>query len=179
MNHKPTVLILGSGEIARCLARLADVIGLPVTVCENNVHHYTWPEGTGIHQQNFSDQPWPLPPDTHAIIARGHEGDAESVASLLNHGAKRVYLIASARRAQSVIEQTAGNLENPKLLDRLSAPAGLDLGGNDSMEIAFSILAEIQLRHYETSGQALCEVRNQRIKNRSNRQTEECPGKRV
>lgn len=174
------LLVLGSGEIARLLVQLAQYAPYTITVCDDHVGQYSWPESISLKAFNFSDQPWPLTENTHAIIARGHEGDPENLLSLLQHHAQRVYLIASARRSQSIIDQVSPLLPAPDLLHMLSAPAGINLGGQSSYEIAQSILAEIQWRsNSQSSLQALTELRDERL-NRSltGQRNESCPGKR-
>ena len=174
------LLILGKGEIARQLCTLAISAGYPVDVMEADVSAIAWPPGTNLRSQVYSESPYRLPRHTHAIIVRGHEGDADSVATLLNHDAERVYLIASARRAQSVIESAAPLVEDSSRLSRLSAPAGLDLGGNGSAEIALSILAEIQMRHHGGSAQTLSDLRAERAAQpKSGHGDQLCPGKRA
>lgn len=157
------LLILGHGEIARCLARLADTAGYPVTVCDHGAEAFDWPGTVELIDKVYTDAAWPLANGTHAVIARGHNQDPLSVAMLLTQGAERVYLIASARRASAVIHEASAALDDPALLDRLSAPAGLALGGRDSMQIALSILAEIQWRAEggAGSGRPLSELREQ------------------
>ena len=81
----PSLLILGKGEIARCLAQLATTVGLSVTVSEPGAVGFPWPGGVEIRQAIYSDTPWPLADNTHAVIARGHEADPQSVAALLNY----------------------------------------------------------------------------------------------
>ena len=181
MNPEPVfLLILGSGEIARCLASLAAHAGYSVSVNDTEVFAHAWPAGCELSDADYVQQPYALPSSSHAIIVRGHAGDPTSVACLLEHDASRVYLIASARRAQSVIEAVRGKLDNPSLLERLSAPAGLDLGGKASMEIALSILAEIQLRRYQASGKLLTDLREVKISSPPEKNDQhECPGKRV
>ena len=173
------LLMLGKGEIVRALCALAVAVGYRVRVVEPGAAALAWPPGVTVLEQVYSDAPYPLPPHTHAVIARGHEGDAASVAALLNHGAERVYLIASARRSLSVIEAATPQVEDPARLARLSAPAGLDLGGKGSGEIALSILAEIQQRRHGGSGLALCDIREQRAQRPPSVTSDEaCPGKR-
>ena len=199
-----TLLILGKGEIARCLARLASTVGLSVMVSEPGARDIAWPTGIEIREAIYSDTPWPLACNTHAIIARGHEADPQSVAALLNYplqhsspqasqhalknslqhslqnkGAKHVYLIASAKRAAEVIRDATPQLIDSACIEHLSAPAGLDIGGNRSMEIALSILAEIQLRHHGKTGQALTNLREQHIQLKSSvEHNGNCPGKK-
>lgn len=173
------ILILGKGEIARQLSRLAALLEIPQRVVEPGASEENWPDGVEVVEQIYADAPFPLPLHTHAVIARGHEGDAESVAALLAHGAERVYLIASARRTLAVIEAVLPKLTEPDLLSRLCAPAGLDLGGRSSAEIALSILAEIQLHRYGGSGKPLTELREERAQRPATvRDDAGCPGKR-
>jgi xanthine dehydrogenase accessory factor len=174
------LLILGKGELARQISALAVTAGYRVKVMEAGATALAWPEGVSLRDQIYTEAPSELPHHTHAIIARGHEGDAESVAALLNHGAARVYLIASARRAQSVIAAATPLIQEPSRLSRLSAPAGLDLGGNGSAEIALSLLAEIQLRRHGGTGRILGEMREQRAaRTGSSHADQACPGKRA
>lgn len=175
------ILILGSGEIARYLARLAALAGFSVQVAEADVADHDWPAGVETRAAVYTDVPWPLPAGTHAVVARGHQGDPESVRCLLEQGAERVYLIASARRADNVIEAVRQNLSDPALLARLSAPAGIDLGGNGSAQIALSILAEMQWRMAGEQGELrpMTERRQARLdKTRSGQRFESCPGQR-
>lgn len=182
MNTDNTIqlLILGKGEIARQLCTLAVAAGYPVEVVEAGAPSMSWPQGVKLRDQVYTESPYMLPGHTHAIIARGHEGDADSVAALLNHAAEQVYLIASARRAQSVINSATPLIQDPSRLSQLSAPAGLDLGGKGSAGIALSILAEIQMRQHGGSGQTLSDLREQRAAQaRPHHEKQACPGKRA
>lgn len=141
------LLILGKGEIARSLARLARAADYPVTVCEPGVTAHAWPAGVELVEQVYTDAPWPLPAGSHAVIARGHDQDPQSLASLLHQDAEHVYLIASAARARAVLQHALPRLpDEARDLARVSAPAGLALGGRASSDIALAILAEIQWR---------------------------------
>lgn len=147
-----SILILGSGEIARYLASIADALGHAITICANDVGEHRWPRRITQRLHNFQDRPWSLTSNTHAVIAQGHKGDAKSLAALLNHRAEHVYLIASKKRAHEVVQSARPLIKNSDSLDkRLSSPAGLNLGGQSSSEIALSVLAEIQWRHYGQS----------------------------
>ena len=152
-----------------------------ITVCANDAGQHRWPNGVTQRLHNFSDRPWSLPENTHAIIAQGHDGDPKSLSALLNHKATHVYLIASAKRAKEVMQMALPLVKNKDLIDeRVSSPAGLNLGGNTSSEIALSVLAEIQWRHHNQSNtQSLTEklyLQPHYSKNKTT--TAQCPGKR-
>ncbi|MDD3608512.1 MAG: XdhC family protein [Halothiobacillaceae bacterium] len=176
------ILILGAGEIARALAVLARACDLPVMVTDPQAHAHAWPQGVVLRDAVYAETPWPLGAQTHAVVARGHEGDPESVHSLLLHGVGRVYLIASARRAQNVLDSVAPRLPETAWLEKVSAPAGIDLGGASSADIALSILAEIQWRRQGAAGslRPAVEKRAERLGiSLSGQRFEFCPGQRA
>lgn len=178
---KTSLLIIGSGEIARLLVTLAQHADYAITVCDNNADQYHWPSGVTTKSFNFSEHAWLLNNNTHAVIARGHQADTENLTSLLQHNASHIYLVASAARAQGIIDQVTPLLSDHTQLDRLSAPAGLSLGGQSSYEIAISILAEIQWRrHGQANIQTLTNLRASRVNNSiSGQRNKNCPGKRA
>ncbi|MGC9456917.1 MAG: XdhC family protein [Halothiobacillaceae bacterium] len=178
-----SLLVLGTGEIARRLVAMATLVeGLAITVAESDVADHSWPEGVEQVARNWPDAPWKLGPGTHAVILRGHDRDNESLQTLLEHGAEHVYLVASARRADWVLRAAGGLSGDRDRLERISAPAGLDLGGQDSGAIALSLLAEIQWRMQGGQGRQVLTMaasRAQRIEvSRTGQRDQGCPGQR-
>ncbi|MEJ2141958.1 MAG: XdhC family protein [Gammaproteobacteria bacterium] len=185
LSHSNTstahLLVLGCGEMARQLVKLAEQMDYTITVSATQLDQFPWPTRVKLVHHHFNDEPWSLPASTHAVIARAHEEDVQSVVNLLNHDAEHVYLVASAARAQSVINEALPSLNDKQLLDRLSAPAGIELGGNSSADIALSLLAEIQWRCHGgyKSLQPLNNLRHSRLnKSASGQRNQSCPGKR-
>lgn len=175
------MLILGCGEIARYCVKLSHLLNYSVTVCASDAGQHRWPNGVTQRIHNFTSRPWSLPENTHAIIAQGHENDPRSLSALLNHRATHVYLIASAKRAKEVIQFARPHTKMPDLLnERLSSPAGLNLGGQSSGDIALSVLAEIQWRHHNQNASVplVDPTRQQRPKLSSATTSLNCPGKR-
>jgi xanthine dehydrogenase accessory factor len=82
----------------------------------------------------------------------GH-GDDDLLAAALGSGAGYIGLVASAKRAATVLaDLRARGLDEESVL-RIRAPAGLDLGPSSQEEIAVAILAElVAWRH--TRGEA-------------------------
>ena len=78
-----------------------------------------------------------------------------------------------------MIEEALAIASDSLQLERLSAPAGLGLGGNESAEIALSILAEIQWRRQAGSLLPLRDLRQaQTTKTASVSDDKACPGRR-
>jgi xanthine dehydrogenase accessory factor len=90
--------------------------------------------------------------DAVVVATMGH-GDGDLLTAALRSGAGYVGLVASAKRAATVLaELRARGLEEEAVL-RVRAPAGLDLGPSSQEEIAVAILAElVAWRHTRGEG---------------------------
>ncbi|MGH3015606.1 MAG: XdhC family protein [Gaiellaceae bacterium] len=114
----PLLAIVGESPAARTLAELARVVGWRVRL-------------DGVEGA-----------DAVVVATMGH-GDEDILAAALASGAGYIGLVASARRAGSVLAALrARGLEEEDVL-RVRAPAGLDLGPSSQEEIAVAILAEL------------------------------------
>jgi xanthine dehydrogenase accessory factor len=125
----PLLAIVGESPAARTLVELARVVGWRTR--DDGV------EGA----------------DAVVVATMGH-GDEELLAAALAAGAGYVGLVASARRAASVLaELRARGLEEEVVL-RVRAPAGLDLGPSSQEEIAVAILAELVAWRHARPGES-------------------------
>src|SRR5262245_36270169 len=82
-------------------------------------------------------------PRVPIVVATHGDDDAEALASALATPARYVSLVASRKRAASVMERLRRRAIPVARLDEVRAPAGLDIGAVTPQEIAVSILAEI------------------------------------
>jgi xanthine dehydrogenase accessory factor len=114
----PLLAVVGDAPVARVLAQLARDIGWRV-----------------------ADEVVPAP-DAVVVAAMGR-GDAEAIAAALDTDAHYVGLVASERRASSVLAAVRQTGVGEESLARVHSPAGLDLGGSTQEEIAVAILAQL------------------------------------
>jgi xanthine dehydrogenase accessory factor len=128
---RPQLALVGSGPVVATLARLGAGVGFEVVEVDDEAR---LPELV-------------LGSDACLVVATHGRFDEGALACGLRTPAAYVSLVASPRRAAAVREALlAAGLEATRV-DRLKAPAGLDLGAVTPEEIAVSILAEIvQLR---------------------------------
>jgi xanthine dehydrogenase accessory factor len=114
----PLLAVIGDSPAGRALARLARDIGWRV-----------------------SDE---VVPEADAVVvaSMGH-GDEAALAAALATRAHYVGLVASARRAQSVLATMRDEGMGEESLARVHSPAGLDLGSSTQEEIAVAILAQL------------------------------------
>jgi xanthine dehydrogenase accessory factor len=125
----PLLAIVGESPAARTLAELARTVGWRVT--DDKV------EGA----------------DAVVVATMGH-GDEDLLAAALRAGAGYVGLVASSRRATSVLAGLRDQgLEEEEVL-RVRAPAGLDLGPSTQDEIAVAILAELVAWRHTRPGES-------------------------
>ena len=127
----PLLAIVGDSPAARTLGELSRIVGWRVR--DDGV------EGA----------------DAVVVATMGH-GDEELLAAALGAGAGYVGLVASARRAASVLAELRTRGLDEETVLRVRAPAGLDLGPSSQEEIAVAILAElVAWRHTRGEGTPL------------------------
>jgi xanthine dehydrogenase accessory factor len=128
---QPDLVILGESPVADALAILAPPLGFSVHSSLDEAHTAdTWVVSAAMS----SDEDVPA-------LRRAVEEDVAYVA-----------LVASRRRAAALVDELRADGASPAALDRLKAPAGLDIGARTPAEIALSILAEIVQRRRARAG---------------------------
>jgi xanthine dehydrogenase accessory factor len=114
----PLLAIVGESPAARTLGALARTVGWRV-------------RGDGVDGADA------------VVVATMGRGDEELLAAALAAGAGYVGLVASARRAATVLAALRESGLDEEAVLRVRAPAGLDLGPSSQEEIAVAILAEL------------------------------------
>lgn len=121
----PVVEIVGRSPIARSLEQMCEVLGYAT-------------------RRSLPDA---LPEKASAVVIATHGKDeAESIRRALEADAAYIALVASPRRGTAVLDELGLSCCQR---ERISSPAGLDLGARTAGEVAVSILAELidKLRH--------------------------------
>jgi xanthine dehydrogenase accessory factor len=114
----PLLVVVGASPAAETLARLAGEVG--------------WRVARELHAGA----------DAVVVATMGH-GDDETLAAALAQEAGYVGLVASAKRAASVLASLREAGVGEDALVRVRSPAGLDLGPSSQPEIAVAVLAEL------------------------------------
>jgi xanthine dehydrogenase accessory factor len=123
----PHLVAVGRSPLVEALATMAGAVGFDVTVFERE-------DGQGEVDLAKAG----AGPDAFVVVATMGRYDEDAVEGALACGARYVALVASERRAATVL---AGLPEDDRW--RVHAPAGLDLGDVPHIEIAVAILAQI------------------------------------
>jgi len=147
----PELLIVGAGHIARPLCTLGKMLGFRVTVVDDRPEYVdrSWfPDADGLAVIDFSDpfkQVNVRAGGYVVLVTRGHKYDYDCILELLEMDVPLAYLgmIGSRRRVRAAFEALVADGVEPKRLQGVHAPIGLDIGAETPAEIALAIAAEI------------------------------------
>jgi xanthine dehydrogenase accessory factor len=120
----PKVHVVGSSPMAATLVDLIEALEWRAVVTEET-------DMAGVDSS------------THVIVATQGHFDEQALQAALSTGARSVGLVASEKRAASVMEWLRDSGVSDEQLARVRAPVGIDLGPTDHTGIAVSILAEL------------------------------------
>ena len=132
----PLLVLVGHGPVVETLATLGQAAGYSVVSLRDDA---AW---AGIESLGLGRR-------ASVVVATHADSDEDALARVLRTEAGYVSLVASRRRAASVIERLRQRGVPADRLGRFKAPAGLDLGAVTPAEIAVSILAEM-IQHHRT-----------------------------
>lgn len=142
MLPEPHVVAIGRSPAADTLARLAGTLGWRTTVVDDggSVEDHPGVERV-VTSLDLSDLG--IDGRTFVVVTTQGHYDEDALEAALATPAGYVGLVASRKRADTVIEFLRGRGLEEETLTRVRAPAGLDLGGVDHDEMAVAILAEL------------------------------------
>ena len=140
---QPELVIAGHGRIAETLARLGHLMNFAVTVHDPSAARENFPDAQRIINKDFDVAEVSFGPGTYVVIATLHKNDHLWLQRALEGEAAYVALIASAHRSRLVLDYLLAEGISPEKVERVWAPAGLDLGAAGPEEIALSIMSQI------------------------------------
>jgi xanthine dehydrogenase accessory factor len=157
------LIIAGAGHIAQPLAALGSMLGFHVTVIDDRAsfaNRERFPTADEIVVKPFSAAIDSLRLDHHYYVlsvTRGHAFDEEVLRAALKQAAglagkepgPYIGMIGSRRRVKAALARIEEGGVDPKLLDEVHAPLGVDIGAETPAEIAVAIIAEI-IREWRT-----------------------------
>lgn len=134
------LLVFGATPIARALVRIADAMGYRADVVDPDADPASFPGATHVTRELSSDE---SPQDACVLVATMDERDAEAIAAAATLSPTYLGVIASRKRFGELRATLAARGVSAATLERITAPAGLDIGARTPQEIALSVLAQI------------------------------------
>lgn len=142
------MLLIGAGQLSRCVADLASMLDFDVLVCDpREEFSQGWESANGRFVAGMPDDAVvSIEPDERtAIVALTHDPRLDDMALLTALTSRAFYVGALGSRINS--EKRRANLATlglaPETLARLHGPVGLPIGSHTPAEIALSLMAEI------------------------------------
>jgi xanthine dehydrogenase accessory factor len=139
---KPHILIMGRSPVGRTLATLAKTIHYTVSIAAPQADREGYPDAFQV-QGDLNLNALRVGPQTFIVVSTQGECDEEALEQAVKTGASYVTFVASRAKAAKVLQSLTARGIGPEILNRVRAPAGLDIHAGSPEEIALSILAEI------------------------------------
>jgi xanthine/CO dehydrogenase XdhC/CoxF family maturation factor len=150
LDSPQRLFVFGAGEDAKPLVSMAVLQGRRVTVTDGRAHFARadrFPEAT----VKIADSPGTATRDVSArdavvLMTHSYEQDRDYLASVLPIRPQYLGLLGSRQRSSLLIAEASATLgwSLTECCELVSAPIGLDLGGEGREAIALAIVAEIQ-----------------------------------
>ncbi len=139
---RPQMVIVGHETIARALARISKALQFHVTVVDPLATVGSVPEADEVLNE-LKLNSLSRGGETFIVITSHGRYDEEAIQQATQTEASYIALVASRKRAETILQQLRERGMADDALARVKAPAGLDIGAQGAEEIALSIVAEI------------------------------------
>lgn len=139
---KPQLLVVGDSPVAQALVALGRLLDYRVVLVAPGAESAAFPDADRV-VKDLAEIPALVTPDTFAVVATMGKYDESALTHFAASRAAYVGLVASRRRAASVLDGLAAAGVTQEARSRIQTPAGLDLSAETPEEIALSIAAQI------------------------------------
>ena len=138
----PDLVIVGRSPMVHTLAAMAGTLGWWTTVVDDNGVTEDWTEPDRV-VTTLDFEAAGVGPRTALVVATQGHYDEEALELAVASSAGWLGVVASQRRAETLLTHLTGRGFDDEAIARVHAPAGLDLGHVTHEEIAVAILAEL------------------------------------
>jgi xanthine dehydrogenase accessory factor len=138
------LVVIGDSPVAVALAGLAPRVGLPVTVIARGADAQRFADASQVIE---SDEPATVADQvaggSWVVVATQGRRDMPGLRAALALRAGKIWLVASARKAQALRAGLLAAGHDPGSVNAIIAPAGQPIGAQTPEEIALSVLAAV------------------------------------
>src|SRR5215210_3311134 len=138
----PDLVIVGRSPMVHTLAAMAGALGWWTTVVDDGGVAEDWTEPDRV-VTTLDFEAAGVGPRTALVVATQGHYDEEALELAVASSAGWLAVVASQRRAETLLAHLRGRGFDDEAVGRVHAPAGLDLGHVTHEEIAVAILAEL------------------------------------
>ncbi|MFD2180488.1 XdhC family protein [Veronia pacifica] len=149
-NCAPTLLVFGSTPTAAHIAHFALSLSYQVRMFAKTEVWPSIPDSVMKHDfADLSDEAMPSTGGVHifSVVATQGQGDMRALKAALNTDSSHILLVASRKKAASMMGSLADEGISEASLSRIISPAGLELAAVTQQEIAISVVAQLVKLH--------------------------------
>jgi xanthine dehydrogenase accessory factor len=157
-SHRDRLIIVGSGNVAHNVYRIAAILGYSISVIDSRAETLTrerFPEagelllGDIVELLNTCE----INENTSIVLlSHHHEFDEVALQAVIRSPARYIGIMGNKHKVTAYFRQLHLWEIPEDLIKKVHVPIGLDLGGQRAAEIALSAMAEIQAVKYGRSG---------------------------
>ena len=152
INPPTSLIIFGAGHDAIPLSYVSKQLGWRVTIVDRRPAYATierFPDADEVivtRSEDLQDEIFSNDESVAIVMSHNFESDKESVRRLINSRCRYVGILGPKQRTANLLQElyAEGAIIDSETLDKIHAPAGLDIGATTPEGIALSIVAEIQ-----------------------------------
>lgn len=149
LTISPAVHIFGAGHVAKPVAHLAAICGFSVYIYDERAEMASadrFPDAVELNAGKLNEilkdfQPGKL--DFIVIVSPSHDIDFQVLRKVIDKDCKYLGVICSKRKWKIFRNKLLSEGDGSRLIDRVHAPIGIDIGSETPEEIAVSIVAEM------------------------------------
>ena len=138
----PHLVVIGKTAIAKALVRIAKSAGFRITVVAADITPQTFEKVDELITQISLDQ-LKLASSSSIVVCTQGDQDEEALEQALQKNCSYIGFVASRKKKSGVFEYLIQQGMDPKKLDTVRSPAGIDIAAKRPEEVAISIMAEI------------------------------------
>lgn len=142
------LVVLGAGDDAQPVVQMAGLLGWRVTVADGRAQvarRERFPDAEQVLVRSSADGVEVGAGDAVVVMTHSYEHDRDWLTAVLPQGPRYLGLLGARHRSALLVSEAAALLgwSVAEVCTRLSAPVGLDLGGDGAEAIALAIVAEV------------------------------------
>jgi xanthine dehydrogenase accessory factor len=148
INNTLTIHVFGAGHVSVPTTKLLQDIGFNICLYDNRIDINTFDDNIAtnksvIDYNKINDSATILPHDYVLIMTHKFTEDKLILSQLLNREIRYIGVLGSTNKIKVMFDALLKQGFDQELLDKVSAPVGLDISSQTPYEIAISIAAEI------------------------------------
>jgi xanthine dehydrogenase accessory factor len=138
-----TLTVVGDSPVARALVGLAPRVGLRVAVVAQGAQAADFPDADTVLDSDDVSEVSARLASPFVVVATQGRRDVQGLKAALALQPQGLWFVASARKAQVLLQSLVASGEDPAAVARIVAPAGEFIGAQTPEEIALSVLTSV------------------------------------